>query len=154
VQDTEKNLLGTDVCVQVAILVNDIEKTGQAYADFLGIDNPGYIVTGALADAQTEFRGQPSEARAKLAFFPVGGNLTIELIEPDEHPSTWREDLDKNGEGVHHLAFNIKGMQQTLDRLQSNNIPLIQKGEYPGGRYAYVDSSAQLKTLVELLEND
>jgi len=150
----EHNLLGTDICVQVGILVHDIEKTGAAFAAVLGINKPDYVLTGELKDAQTEFRGKPSEARAKLMFFPVGGNMTIELIEPDKNPSTWREDLDKNGEGVHHLAFNVKGMKETVARLEANGIPLIQKGEYPGGRYAYMDSNAQLKTLVELLEND
>lgn len=150
----EKNLLGTDVCVQVGILVHDIEKTGAAYAAVLGMDMPDYIVTGTREEARTEFRGAPSDARAKLMFFPVGGNMTIELIEPDENPSTWREDLDKNGEGVHHLAFNITGMTETVARLAANGMPLIQKGEYEGGRYAYIDSNAQLKTLIELLEND
>jgi len=150
----DKNLLGTDICVQVGIIVHDIEKTGAAYAALLGCEMPGWSWTGTLAEAETEFRGAPSEARAKLMFFPVGGNMTIELIEPDSHPSTWREDLEKNGEGIHHLAFNIKGMKETIMRLEKNGIPLIQKGEYPGGRYAYLDSNAQLKTLIELLEND
>lgn len=31
----EKNVLGTNVIAQIGILVNDIEKTSQAYADFL-----------------------------------------------------------------------------------------------------------------------
>jgi len=149
-----ENLLGTNVCVQVGILVNDIEKTGDAYAALLGMEKPAWSWTGTRDTAQTEFRGAPTEARAKLMFFPVGGSMTIELIEPDANPSTWREDLDKNGEGVHHLAFNIKGMGDTVARLDAVGMPLVQKGEYPGGRYAYIDSNAQLKTLVELLEND
>jgi len=150
----EKNILGTSTVVQIGILVHDIEKTGHVYADFLGIDYPGWSWTGTREEAETEFRGQPSEARSKLMFFPVGGNLTIELIEPDNHPSTWREDLDKNGEGVHHIAFIVKGMKEIVMKLEKNGIPLIQKGEYTGGRYAYMDSNAQLKTLIELLEND
>ena len=150
----EKNLIGSSIVVQVAILVHDIEKSCEVYAALLGVDNPGWVQTGTLEEAQTEYRGQPTEARAKLAFFNVGGNLTLELIEPDHNPSTWREDLDKNGEGVHHLAFNIKGMKETIARLEANGIPLIQKGEYTGGRYAYLDSNAKLKTLIELLEND
>jgi len=150
----EHNLLGTNVVTQVGILVHDIEKSSQDFARILGMETPPWSWTGELKDAQTEYRGQPSEARAKLAFFPVGGNLTIELIEPDHNPSTWRDDLNKNGEGVHHLAFNIKGMKETVARLESNGIPLIQKGEYPGGRYAYLDSNETFKTLIELLEND
>jgi methylmalonyl-CoA/ethylmalonyl-CoA epimerase len=33
-------------------------------------------------------------------------------------------------------------------------MPLIQKGEYTGGRYAYIDTKEKLKVLIELLEND
>jgi len=150
----EKGLLGTNVVTQVGILVHDIEKSIKEFAAILGVEEPGYIVTGTLEETQGEYRGKPCDARAKLAFFPVGGNLTIELIEPDEKPSTWREDLDKNGEGIHHLAFVVNGMKQVISRLEANGIPLIQKGEYPGGRYAYMDSNKTFKTLIELLEND
>jgi len=31
---------------------------------------------------------------------------------------------------------------------------LIQTGEYTGGRYAYIDTSSDLKVLLKLLEND
>jgi len=150
----QNNLLGTDVMIQVAILVHDIEKTGAAYAALLGMEKPSWSWTGTLEEAQTSYRGEPSEARAKLMFFPVGGSMTIELIEPDNHPSTWRDDLNKNGEGIHHLGFVVKGMAETIARFEASGIPLIQKGEYTGGRYAYLDSNAQLKTLIELLEND
>ncbi|MCL2456178.1 MAG: VOC family protein [Defluviitaleaceae bacterium] len=149
-----KGLLGSDLVVQVGILVHDIEKTGAAYAEFLGVKRPDWVWTGTRDEAQTEFRGEPSDARAKLMFFYVGGQLTIELIEPDKNPSTWREDLDKKGEGVHHIALNIKGMKETVARLDAAGCPLIQKGEYQGGRYAYIDTNSQLKTLIELLEND
>ena len=150
----EKNPMGTNIVTQVGILVHDIEKSIKDFAALLGMDEPGYITTGPIEETQGEFRGQPCDARAKLAFFNVGGNLTLELIEPDEKPSTWREDLDKYGEGVHHLAFVVNGMKQVVSRLEANGIPLIQKGEYQGGRYAYMDSRKTFKTLIELLEND
>jgi catechol 2,3-dioxygenase-like lactoylglutathione lyase family enzyme len=150
----EKNLLSTNVVVQVGILVNDIEKSSQVFADFLGVEKPKWAWTGPYEEAQTEYKGQSSQARSKLAFFPAGGNLTIELIEPDEHPSTWRDDLNKYGECIHHLAFNIKGMKERIAVLERNGVPLLQKGEYTGGRYAYLDAGDTLKTVIELLEND
>jgi catechol 2,3-dioxygenase-like lactoylglutathione lyase family enzyme len=150
----EKNVLGTTVVTQIALVVHDIEKTAQAYADFFGVDNPGWSWTAPLEEARTEYMGAPSPARAKLAFFNIGDHLSLELIEPDEHPSTWRADLDKNGEGVHHIAFNVKGMKGITERLAAGGMPLVQKGEYTGGRYAYFDANAELKTVLELLEND
>ena len=150
----DKSILGTRIVTQVGILVNDIEKSCQDFADFLGVENPGYSITDTIDKTQAEFRGEPCEARAKLAFFPVGENLTIELFEPGVTPSVWREDLDKNGEGFHHIAFVIGGMKEMVMLLERNGMPLIQKGEYTGGRYAYIDTKEKLKVLIELLEND
>jgi methylmalonyl-CoA/ethylmalonyl-CoA epimerase len=149
----ENNVLGTRTITQIGILVHDIEKTSQAYADFFGVEKPQWFWTDTADKAKTEYRGEPSEARAKLAFFDMG-SLQLELIEPDAHPSTWREALDQNGEGPHHIAFGIKGMGERIARLEERGMPLVQKGEYTGGRYAYMDTLKDLKVIVELLEND
>jgi methylmalonyl-CoA/ethylmalonyl-CoA epimerase len=45
-------------------------------------------------------------------------------------------------------------MKDTLAYLAASDVPLVQKGEYTGGRYAYVDSSDMLGVMLELLEND
>ena len=150
----EKGILGTQIVTQIGILVNNIEEATQNYADFLGVDNPGFVVTNVYEEARTEFKGKSTAARSRLAFFRVGANLSIELIEPDNEPSTWRESLAKNGEGIHHIAFAINGMKDKILKLEKNNMPLLQKGEYKGGRYAYMDCMKDLKVIVELLEND
>lgn len=149
----EKSLLGTNVITQIGIIVRDIEKVSQSYADFFGIEKPQWFWTDTVDVAETEYKGESSVARSKLAFIDCG-QLQVELIEPDQHPSTWREFLDEHGEGVHHIAFVIKGMKEKIGVLQANQMPLIQKGEYTGGRYAYIDTFDELKVLVELLEND
>jgi methylmalonyl-CoA/ethylmalonyl-CoA epimerase len=68
--------------------------------------------------------------------------------------STWRESLDKNGEGPHHIAFVVQGIGDKVAALGRKGMPLLQKGEYPGGRYAYIDTLGDLKVIIELLEND
>ncbi|MGB9863938.1 MAG: VOC family protein, partial [Candidatus Saccharicenans sp.] len=86
------------------------------------------------------------------AFFRLK-NITIELIEPVGGPSTWREFLEQHGEGVHHLAFEVKGMEAKVKALAAMGLPLLQKGDYEGGRYAYVDGTGCLAVILELLEN-
>ena len=147
------SVLGTRVVTQIGILVRDIEKAAQAWADFFGIAKPQITVTDTVDVAKTEYRGESTPTRAKLAFIDAG-QLQIELIEPDDAPSTWREHLDRYGEGPHHIAFVIDGMKEKVLALESRGMPLIQKGEYTGGRYAYMDTFPQLKVIVELLEND
>ena len=149
----ENSILDTNVITQIGILVHDVEKTSQAYAHLFGVEKPQSFLTDAIDKAQTEHRGKPSEARAKLAFFDMG-SLQLELIEPDSHPSTWRESLDKNGEGPHHIAFVIQGMKEKVAVFERNGMPLLQKGEYESGRYAYIDTLRDLKVILELLEND
>lgn len=152
-QMVEKNVLGTNVIAQIGILVHDIEKTSQAYAYFFGIEKPNWSWTDTLDKAQTEYKGNSTEARAKLAFINMG-SLQLELIEPDHCPSTWREYLDDHGEGPHHIAFVINGMKEKITLMEKNQMPLMQKGEYTGGRYAYMDTFKDLKIILELLEND
>lgn len=149
----DKNVLGTHVMTQVGIIVKDIERTSRAFADFFGVEQPDVIITDTVDKSRTEYRGESTPARAKLAFFEMG-SVQLELIEPDEHPSTWREYLDEHGEGVHHIAFQIQGMKEKVTLMEQNGMPLVQKGEYTGGRYAYLDTFKDLKVMLELLEND
>jgi hypothetical protein len=87
--------------------------------------------------------------------YAVGPNVDVELIEPDKNPnSTWRHDLDANGEGFHHIAFVVKGMKDKIAACEKQDFKLLQTGEYAGGRYAYVDANNALKLVLELLEND
>jgi methylmalonyl-CoA/ethylmalonyl-CoA epimerase len=146
-------VLGTNVVCQAAIIVKDIEKTSKAWAELLGVTVPKWSLTDTAAVAHTQYCGQPSEARAKLAFFDLGPQVRLELIEPVGAPSTWQEFLDANGEGLHHIAFIVKGMDEVLARLDAHQIPLVQRGDYKGGRYAYVDSGPKLGAILELLEN-
>lgn len=150
----KKGILGSQVVTQVGILVHDIEKTAQVYADFLGVAKPNIVITETVDKTQAKYRGSPTPARAKLAFFKVGQTLELELIQPDDEPSTWREDLNRKGEGVHHIAFEIRGMKEKVAELQKENMPLLQTGEYTGGRYAYFDATRDLKVIIELLEHD
>ncbi|KHL92176.1 lactoylglutathione lyase [Paenibacillus sp. IHB B 3415] len=146
-------LLGNHFITQIGILVNDIEKVSAAYADFFGIEKPEIGITDTADIAQTNYNGGATEARAKLAFFDMG-SLQLELIEPDHQPSTWRDYLNEHGEGLHHIAFAAEGMKEKIMLLEGKGFPLQQKGEYTGGRYAYMDTFKELKVILELLEND
>ncbi len=147
-------ILGSRSVVQIGLLVSDIESAAQAYADFLGVEKPSITLTDEYEKARVRFKGKPTKARARLAFFDVGPSLQLELIQPDGEPSTWREDLSRKGEGFHHIAFRIKGMGGKIEALGKMGLPLVQTGEYTGGRYAYLDGSKDLKLTIELLEDD
>ncbi|MFU0799670.1 MAG: VOC family protein [Xylanivirga thermophila] len=150
----DKGVLGTNMVTQIGIVVKDIKETSKNYAQFLGLPQPEIILTDTVDKTRAMYKGEPCVARAYLAFFKVGELLEIELIQPDEHPSTWREFLDTKGEGIHHIAFNIKDTNVKIKKLQDMDMPLIQRGEYEGGRYVYIDALKDLKVIIETLEND
>ena len=145
--------LGSTTITQVGIIVKDIEVRARTWAEVLGLPVPEIMITDTYARAQTEYDGKPSTARAKMAFFHLG-QVDLELIEPVGEPSTWRDQLDEHGDSLHHIAFEIKGMTEKVAYLEAKGLSLVQRGEYPGGRYAYMDGSAQLGSILELLEND
>jgi methylmalonyl-CoA/ethylmalonyl-CoA epimerase len=145
--------LGTTIITQVGIIVQDIEAKTRAWAEVLGLPVPEIMITDTYERAQTEYNGQPSNARAKLAFFHLG-QVDLELIEPIGTKSTWQDQLDEHGDSLHHIAFKIKGMPEKVAYLETRGLKLVQRGEYPGGRYAYVNGIAQLGAILELLEND
>ena len=145
--------LGSTTITQVGIIVRDIEAKARAWAEVLGLPVPEIMITDAYERAQTEYNGSPSNAQAKLAFFHLG-QVDLELIEPVGKPSTWQDQLDDHGDSLHHIAFEIKGMPEKVAYLQAKGLSLVQRGEYPGGRYAYINGNAQLGAILELLEND
>jgi methylmalonyl-CoA/ethylmalonyl-CoA epimerase len=144
--------LGTHMVCQIGLIVQDIEKSAQAYSEIFGLPKPDVRITDTVDVAKTAYRGASTTARAKLAFFDMG-QVSLELIEPVGGPSTWQEFLDEKGEGVHHIAFRIKGTEQVVAYLEGKGIDVVQQGYYTGGMYTYVDSTSPLSVVLELLEN-
>lgn len=145
--------MDSHVIVQIGIIVRDAEKTAGRYAEVFGIPKPAVVPIAADSFANTVYRGQPSTAKGRAAFFDLGP-VQVELIEPVGAPSTWEEFLRTHGEGIHHIAFKTGDIEGAGALLDSQGMPVIQSGGWDGGRYAYIDSAAQLGTILELLHFD
>jgi len=145
---------GDNVVCQVGLIVEDIERTAQRYAEIFDVPVPPVHVTLAHDVTETTYKGEPSDATAKLAFFDFG-QVQIELIEPDALPSVWRDYLNEHGEGVHHIAFRVKDTNEAVAYLEGHGIGVLQQGLYSdrSGMYTYMDSIPALGVMLELLEN-
>jgi catechol 2,3-dioxygenase-like lactoylglutathione lyase family enzyme len=146
--------IGTDVVIQVGLVVNDIAAVVKRYKDVLGLDATNQQQTPSYKITEATFYGKPTEATAKLAFFDLG-QAQLELIEPDHTPSVWRNYLNNKGDSGHHIAFRVKDTQKAVAHLAKHGIGVAQQGYYGdrSGMYTYMDSEAQLGIIVELLEN-
>lgn len=150
-----ETILDKSKIIQIGFLTRDVEKTTKMWAEFLGQEVPPIHDLLPYEQTQAEYDGNPCYGRNRQSFFEFG-NVQIEIIEPvTEFPSYWKECLDKNGEGLHHLAFGVKDMSGCIQMLEDNGTgTLRQCGEFPGGRYAYVDAMEKLKLIIEFLEFD
>ncbi|MBR3107645.1 MAG: VOC family protein [Clostridia bacterium] len=148
-------IVGTHLVAQVGFIVKDIEETKRKWAAFLGMDVPPTQPSAITKSRRLYLReNRPPKANSLLAFFDVGPGLQIELIQPNEEPSTWRNFLNEHGEGMHHLAFQVKDSKTQVENAEKNGLRLVQHGIYGdgSGEYNYLDAP-DLKCIVELLES-
>ncbi len=134
---------------QIAIVVRDVEKTAEAYAELFGVPIPEFAYVPTEDIAHTRFRGMPSFTRAKIAVFRLG-QVMLEITQPDMEPSSWKEFLETHGEGVHHIAFMTNDRDSVVEYFEKKDIPVRHYGEYPGGNYTIFDSEAEFKTLLQV----
>jgi catechol 2,3-dioxygenase-like lactoylglutathione lyase family enzyme len=150
------NILGTSKVTQVALIVKDIEKTKTRLAGLFGVPVPPHFGGGDFAVTKTNYLGAPApKAGCMLAFFDAGDGLQLELIQPNGEPSVWQDFLDQKGEGLHHIAFGVKGMKEVILGCEGFGMKLEQTGNYGdgGGCYSYLSGGEGLPFFIELLAN-
>lgn len=148
-------VVGTHLVAQVGFIVKDVEETKKKWAEFLGVDVPETQPIGDYAVTGTTYKGEPApNAYCWMAFFDVGPGLQLELIQPNDEPSTWRDYLNEHGEGIHHVAFQIKDSKAQVALAEAAGLKLVQRGVYGdgSGEYNYLEAP-ELKCIVELLES-
>jgi methylmalonyl-CoA/ethylmalonyl-CoA epimerase len=145
--------IGTDIVCQVGLVVNNIKQSAACYREVLELPEPRWVDTPGYEITEMTFMGKPSEATAKLAFFDFG-QAQLELIEPDQTPSVWRNYLNAKGNSAHHVAFQVQDTQRAIDHFARYGIGVAQQGLYGdrSGIYTYMDSEAALGIIFELLE--
>jgi methylmalonyl-CoA/ethylmalonyl-CoA epimerase len=74
----------------------------------------------------TECYKQENVASEKVvtAFFRQG-ETKIELLESETEDGVIRKFIDKKGEGIHHIAFEVADIFQEMDRLQKAGFTLL-----------------------------
>jgi methylmalonyl-CoA/ethylmalonyl-CoA epimerase len=146
---------GLKKIVQVALVVKDIEASSKLWAELLGMPVPEIRTTRPGHEVNEFYRGKPSEGQVKLTFFNLG-QVVIELLQPISEGTSWKEWLDKKGEGVQHLGFQVADLDKTSSALEQAGFPVFHKGRYDSldGTYIYHDTQQALGVVIELLHSD
>jgi methylmalonyl-CoA/ethylmalonyl-CoA epimerase len=69
--------------------------------------------------------------QVNTAFFSLGENK-IELLEPTSEASVISKFIEKKGEGLHHIAFEVDNIEADMDRLKNEGFTLLNEEAKPG----------------------
>jgi methylmalonyl-CoA/ethylmalonyl-CoA epimerase len=140
---------------QVAILVEDLEKTVENYWTMFGIGPWHFYTYSKPLVKQMSYRGQPAEYAMRFALSQIGP-LRIELIEAKEGDSIYVDFIRAHGYGVHHFGILVEDMKRALAQTDSAGLNMIQDGSGFGldgdGHYAYLETEQTLGVTLELIQ--
>ena len=125
----------------IGIAVTSIEEARKLYSDVFGLEV-----------GETE---PVEEQQINVAWIPVG-NTKIELLESTDPEGPIAKHIERRGEGIHHLALEVRDIQDALEILKEKGIQLVDekpRGGYGGARVAFLHPKGTRKVLIELVEH-
>jgi methylmalonyl-CoA/ethylmalonyl-CoA epimerase len=94
----------------IGIAVKDIENSNALFAKLFG--EPHYKTEAVESEG------------VKTSFFKVGPNK-IELLEATNENSAIAKFIEKKGEGIHHIAFDVADIQAEINRLKNEGFVVL-----------------------------
>ena len=101
----------------IGIAVKDLQKAINYYENTLGLKC--YNIE------------EVTDQKVKTAFFKVG-ETKLELLEATSEDSPIAKFIAKKGEGIHHIAFAVNGINEVLKQVQEKDVQLIDKESRKG----------------------
>ncbi|HUX55194.1 MAG TPA: methylmalonyl-CoA epimerase [Williamwhitmania sp.] len=95
------------------------------------------------------------DQKVKTAFFMVG-QTKIELLESTDPEGPIGKFIEKKGEGIHHMAFAVEGIESALADVESKGVQLIDKTPRHGAEgltIAFLHPKSTFGVLTELCED-
>ncbi|MCD4715054.1 MAG: methylmalonyl-CoA epimerase [Clostridiales bacterium] len=124
----------------IGIAVKNLDESIKFYQDILGLELQGTEVV--------------DEQKVRVAFLPVG-DTEIELLESTSEDGPIAKFIEKNGEGVQHIAFKVDNIEEAIEYMLSKGMKMIdEKPRYGAGgaKIAFVHPKSSNRVLVELSE--
>jgi len=124
----------------IGIAVKNASERLKFYTDFLG-----------LKSIHTE---QLPERGIRVHMIKVGESK-IELLEPMNEQSEISKFLESEGEGIHHIAFNVTGIDEAVEIAKKNGFQPLSDAPRPGAvgmRVLFLHPKSVGGVLVELVE--
>ncbi len=126
----------------IGIAVKNLDETLKFYTEVLGLELHGTEVV--------------EEQKVKVAFLPVG-DTEVELLESTTDDGPIAKFIEKNGEGIQHMAFKVDNIEEAIEELKAKGMMMIdEKPRYGAGgaRIAFMHPKSTYRVLVELSERE
>lgn len=130
-------------------MIKKIAHVGIA-TESIGVVADFYRLLGLEMDTMEVIKDQ----NVKLAMMKAGDSA-VELIEPLEESSPVARFIEKRGEGMHHITFEVDEIEALLDKLKQANIKLIDEKPRPGAEgslIAFIHPHSTGGVLIELCQ--
>jgi methylmalonyl-CoA/ethylmalonyl-CoA epimerase len=124
----------------IAIAVRSLQEHIPFYKDVLNLEYRGTEVV--------------EDQKVRLAVFRVG-EVQIELLEPTEADSPISAFIEKRGEGMHHISYQVDDIEGQIAELKKKQVRMIDDEPRSGGhgsRIAFLHPKSSAKVLTELTQ--
>jgi methylmalonyl-CoA/ethylmalonyl-CoA epimerase len=124
----------------LGIAIKDLAQAEETYARLLGT---------------TSYKRETVESEGVItSFFQVGPNK-IELLESTREGNAIAKHIERRGEGLHHVAFEVEDIRREMDRLKEEGFQLLSETPKEGADnklVCFVHPKSAHGVLVELTQ--
>jgi catechol 2,3-dioxygenase-like lactoylglutathione lyase family enzyme len=149
------SFLKNDKAFQCGFVVQDVDACIKAYHERLGIEGWQIYTYGPAILNRMIYRGKNVTYSSRIGLNNIGGTR-IELIQPLEGPTVYREFIEKHGYGLHHLGIYVDDIKAAIAEAEEAGITVSMEGGGHGldgdGSFAYLDTEDLLGTTYELIQ--
>jgi methylmalonyl-CoA/ethylmalonyl-CoA epimerase len=124
----------------IGIAVNSLEESIPFYRDKLSMPFAGIE--------------EVAEQKVRVAMLQIGESK-IELLQPTSPDSPVAKFIEKNGPGVHHLAYEVEDIEAAIARLLAEGARMIDETPRNGAhgtRIAFVHPKSSQGVLTEICQ--
>jgi len=137
---------------QVAAVVRDLRSSLEAYHKALGWGPWNVYEHKSPALHDTYLHGEPTHFTMIGAETHVGP-IVVELLQPVEGPSIYKEWLDEHGEGLHHIAVmrpTPEESEETRKHFEEQGAGILMEGRLGETiHFYYLDTEPSMKVIFE-----
>lgn len=125
----------------IGIAVKDLGKSNELFAQLFGKEH--YKIESVASE------------HVNTSFFQTGSSK-VELLEATDPESPIARFIEKRGEGIHHIAFEVEDIQAEMERLQKLGFQLLNEQPKIGADnklVCFLHPKSANGVLVELCQN-